>query len=80
MMANTGIERLNILQELGWKVVADDRKDGIGEVRLERTVLRKDADPFGNPTDDDIDWNRWKRLERCQIFFYDDGTFEETIV
>lgn len=38
MKANTGIERLNRLQELGWEIVADDRKDGIGEVRLERTV------------------------------------------
>ena len=27
MKANTGIERLNKLKELGWEVVADDRKD-----------------------------------------------------
>ena len=46
MKANTGIERLNKLKELGWEVVADDRKNGVGEVRLETTVLRKSEDPF----------------------------------
>lgn len=73
MKANTGVERLNKLKELGWEVVADDRKDGIGEVRLERTVSRKSRDPFGNSTGED-----WEQLQHCQIFFYGDGTHEET--
>lgn len=73
MKANTGIERLNKLKELGWEVVADDRKNGVGEVRLETTVLRKNEDPFGNSTGED-----WEQLLHCQIFFYDDGTYEET--
>ena len=73
MKANTGVERLNKLKELGWEVVADDRKYGIGEVRLERTVSRKSQDPFGNSTGEDCE-----QLQHCQIFFYDDGTYEET--
>ena len=73
MKANTGIERLNKLKELGWEVVADDRKNGGGEVRLETTVLRKSEDPFGNSTGED-----WEQLMHCHIFFYDDGTYEET--
>ena len=72
-MKKTGEERIEELKKIGWEVVADDRENGIGEVRLERTVPRKSCDPFGNVTGED-----WEQALHRQIFFYYDGTFEET--
>ena len=64
----TGEDRVKELQLLGWEVVRDDR-----EVQLERTVPRKSRDPFGNSTGVD-----WEQTLHRQVFFFDDGTFEET--
>lgn len=69
----TGEDRVKELQLLGWEVVRDDREGGTGEVQLERTVPRKSRDPFGNSTGDD-----WEQTLHRQVFFFDDGTFEET--
>mgnify|MGYP007030223273 CR=1 FL=1 len=69
----TGEERIKELQRLGWEVVGDDREGGVGEVRLEKKALRKSRDPFGNCTGDD-----WEQTLHRQIYFFGDGTFEET--
>ena len=51
----------------------------IAKMRIWRSEIRKNSikkeseSPFGNSTGED-----WEQLQHCQIFFYDDGTHEET--
>lgn len=68
----TGEERIKQLVEKGWKIVKDETT-WCRYVELEREVLRKSRDPFGNSTGED-----WMQTIHRQVTIFDDGDWEET--